>query len=455
MQYNTPRKTQSMTPPGVVRAEPTTLKRNSTSAAVSTTSTYDELKIRDGPVYAISAPERNISKECLTEYEQQVLQQEQKQQQQQQQQQCTASSSSSPTTTTAATPSAEDYFASHTPSPCQAEKTALLIVDVQPEYWGHCPAVRKDFADFPSNLAKTIEICRQRRAKIIWVRADYRYSHSPWLVQFERIRGPRNLGEVPCDPHSEEFRWEEFATPVGGEVIIAKSSWSSTSNTALMDILRVAGIETVLVCGLITSVCVQHSAFGTFEAGYRTLLVSDACADRGRARHEAALALYGDYMYELVTSADLEDEETGLRPAEPVWLSLDTKTNMVRANSFPKQVEASVGATTTTTSSINHHPNAPRPDPVVLHQPPVKTPMRTNKKSHNNDRSSNNNRLQPPSSPKIIVAGMDSSSTSSIATTVTSSSDGDVDVGNSAGNLGPPPTLMSTSTTNESVIHVR
>ena len=44
-----------------------------------------------------------------------------------------------------------------------------------------------------------------------------------------------------------------------------------------------------------------------FEAGYRTLLVEDACGDRGRARHEAALALYGGYMYELITSEDLLD----------------------------------------------------------------------------------------------------------------------------------------------------
>lgn len=130
--------------------------------------------------------------------------------------------------------------------------------------------------------------------------------------------------EVPCDPESEDFTWEEFATPQGGDGIIAKTSWSSTSDTALKEVLRVSGIDTVLVCGLITSVCVQHSAFGVFEAGYRTLLVTDACADRGRARHEAALALYGDYMYELVTSQDLQHPTTGLLSAKPVWLTLDS-----------------------------------------------------------------------------------------------------------------------------------
>lgn len=297
---------------------------------------YEELRIKDGPIYNWTKPDDD--NDGLSSMDSALSEDD--------------SNVSSPSC--------------RRPSPLPAESTALLIVDVQPEYWSNCPAVRKDFPDFPKHLQKTIEICRQRRAKIIWVRADYRHAHSPWLTQFERIRGPRNLGEVPCDPSSPEFTWEEFATPEGGEVIIAKSSWSSTSNTALVDILKVACIETVLVCGLITSVCVQHSAFGIFEAGYRTLLVTDACADRGKARHEAALALYGDYMYELVTSEDLESKTTGLIPAQPVWLVLDSKTNMVRANSFPKQVltpsistntlsTASSKTSSTSSSSNNDH----------------------------------------------------------------------------------------------------
>uniref|UniRef100_A0A7S3L5G9 Isochorismatase-like domain-containing protein n=1 Tax=Amphora coffeiformis TaxID=265554 RepID=A0A7S3L5G9_9STRA len=248
--------------------------------------------------------------------------------------------------------------------PLHAETTALLVVDVQPEYWSGCPSVRKDFPVFPERLAKTVEICRQRQAKIIWVRADYRRNHSPWLVQFERLRGktPGFMVEVPCDPTAPEFHWEDFATPTGNEVIIPKSSWSSTSDTALLEVLRVSGIDTVLVCGLITSVCVQHSAFGVFEAGFRTLLVTDACGDRGRARHEAALALYGDYMYELVTSKDLDEN---LATAKPRWLTL----NSIRRsplNSFqdlqsalPKDKESSASgdsstaALSTSTSSGN------------------------------------------------------------------------------------------------------
>jgi nicotinamidase-related amidase len=71
--------------------------------------------------------------------------------------------------------------------PITAGSTALLIVDVQPEYWSSCPAVRKDFPKFEENLAQTITTARKQRVKIIWVRADYRKQHSPWLTQFERL----------------------------------------------------------------------------------------------------------------------------------------------------------------------------------------------------------------------------------------------------------------------------
>jgi nicotinamidase-related amidase len=201
----------------------------------------------------------------------------------------------------------------HVDQPLHASRTALLVVDVQPEYWSECPAVRQDFPNFPSRISSLVNNCREQNVKrIIWVRAEYSYESSPWLHQFARL----HKGRIPpiVQPSSE---WEDFAMPLEDEIVISKSSWSSTSDTELLDILKKDGIESVLVCGLITSVCVQHSAFGVFEAGYRTILVTDACADRGMERHKAALALYGGYMYELRSVGclyhELNDSKRSLR----------------------------------------------------------------------------------------------------------------------------------------------
>lgn len=207
-----------------------------------------------------------------------------------------------------------------------AETTALLVVDVQPEYWTDCPTVRKDFPSFPTNLDRTISICREKNVKIIHIRADYRYSHSPWLPQFQKLRGNRNLTEVHYNPSSPDFvGWEEFATPKEG-----KPSWSATNNTKLLETLKIEGIETVLVAGLITSVCVQQSAFGCFKSGFRTILVDDSCADRSKARHDAALLLYGGYMYEVSSSYDLESQ------VNSVMDSKETKMYPSKRHSCPE-----------------------------------------------------------------------------------------------------------------------
>jgi nicotinamidase-related amidase len=197
----------------------------------------------------------------------------------------------------------ELFQQSCTPPSLDASRTALVIVDVQPEYWSECPAVRQDFPHFPSRISSLIDNCRSKNAKCIWVRADYSFENSPWLQQFSRL----HKGRIPpiVKPSSE---WEAFAEPRPEEYSMTKRSWSSTTDTRLLHVLKESGIDTVLVCGLITSVCVQHSAFGIFEAGFRTILVTDACADRGKARHEAALALYGDYMYELRTTESIARE---------------------------------------------------------------------------------------------------------------------------------------------------
>ena len=212
------------------------------------------------------------------------------------------------------------------------ESTALVIVDVQPEYWSESPSIQLEFPKFPENIGRTIRTCRSNNIKkIIWIRANYRYKHSPWLFQYRELRldAQDTQFEIEYDPNC--LKWEDFAMPIQyqqqqrkegmddddegndndegdtTEIVIPKTSWCGTRDTPLLKILEENGIQTVLLCGLLTSVCVQYTAFGIFEAGYETFVVEDACGDRGMDRHNAALMLYGDYMYKTITSTELEE----------------------------------------------------------------------------------------------------------------------------------------------------
>ena len=81
----------------------------------------------------------------------------------------------------------------------------------------------------------------------------------------------------------------------------------------------------------------QQTAFSVFEAGFKVVVVEDACADRGRARHDAALGLYVGYMYsvekcenlqkEVGNNADnADDDDEDLPEGEPTVLTANNYT---------------------------------------------------------------------------------------------------------------------------------
>mmetsp|Transcript_29412 Transcript_29412/g.42676 ORF Transcript_29412/g.42676 Transcript_29412/m.42676 type:complete len:296 (+) Transcript_29412:99-986(+) len=199
-----------------------------------------------------------------------------------------------------------------------ASTTALIIIDVQPEYWSSSPyAPSEIFPHFPSSISSLIHICRNKRdfRKIIWIRADYQYKHkkSLFLAEFEKLHGPNHV-YPSVDPNDSlsDLKWESFACPIltddsrGKEIVIPKPSICATTSTGLVSILKELGVKTAIVAGLITSVCVHHSAFGLFESGLHTIVVEDACADREKSRHDMTLQLYGKYCYDVMSVSQIK-----------------------------------------------------------------------------------------------------------------------------------------------------
>ena len=112
------------------------------------------------------------------------------------------------------------------------KRSCLLVVDVQPEYWSKCQQIKKDFPDFPTKCGETISLCRNLGVETIFIRADYRISHSPWLRQFRRVSqtmtGAAKVEPI-CDGSGNCEKWEDFAVPEKTELVIGKPSWNATS----------------------------------------------------------------------------------------------------------------------------------------------------------------------------------------------------------------------------------
>jgi nicotinamidase-related amidase len=74
-------------------------------------------------------------------------------------------------------------------------------------------------------------------------------------------------------------------------VFVEKSAASALfpGRCPLPEVLAARGIESVLVTGTVTSVCVESTARDASTLGYRVVLVADACADVSDAAHNATL----------------------------------------------------------------------------------------------------------------------------------------------------------------------
>jgi ureidoacrylate peracid hydrolase len=75
-----------------------------------------------------------------------------------------------------------------------------------------------------------------------------------------------------------------------GDLEIVKPRYSAFFGTRLDEILRGRGIDTVVVLGLTTNVCVQSTARDAWQRDYRTITLDDCCAEIGEGSHAASLA---------------------------------------------------------------------------------------------------------------------------------------------------------------------
>jgi nicotinamidase-related amidase len=91
--------------------------------------------------------------------------------------------------------------------------------------------------------------------------------------------------------------------PEPGDVVLTKIGPSCFHDTPLDTVLRMRGVDTVLVVGEATSGCVRATVVDACSRGYRVGVVGDCCFDRFEASHWIGL-FDMDQKYADVFSAD-------------------------------------------------------------------------------------------------------------------------------------------------------
>ena len=103
--------------------------------------------------------------------------------------------------------------------------------------------------------------------------------------------------------------------PQPGDVVIRKNRFSGFHDTPLESTLSSSGIETLVVTGCTTSICVEALVRDAMYRDYRPIVLSDCTAEpQGQANHDASLAIIESTLGWVSESRHLHAAAEALRP---------------------------------------------------------------------------------------------------------------------------------------------
>jgi biuret amidohydrolase len=113
-----------------------------------------------------------------------------------------------------------------------------------------------------------------------------------WLSDFNQLSlmllGQRSIPMVN-DP---SWQIDESVSPLPGEIVLNKTSSGPLNSTKLDQTLHNMGINSLVVCGLTTAVCVTQTARELADRGFRVAVAEDACTEMSEELHRAALETF-------------------------------------------------------------------------------------------------------------------------------------------------------------------
>lgn len=142
-------------------------------------------------------------------------------------------------------------------------KKALILVDIQNDYF---PGGRFELANplcVVENVKKVLEHFRSKSYPIIHIQHISLKENAPFFVK-----------------GTEGVKIYKDVAPIDGEYIIQKNYPNSFFKTNLTDILEKENIKDVVICGMMSHMCIDSTVRGAFEQGLNCTLIEDCCTTR-------------------------------------------------------------------------------------------------------------------------------------------------------------------------------
>ncbi|WP_347219777.1 cysteine hydrolase family protein [Chryseobacterium sp.] len=145
------------------------------------------------------------------------------------------------------------------------ENTALLIIDVQNDYFPGGKMTLEGAGQAGKNAQQILEYFRKNNLPIIHVRHI-----------------STNEGATFFLPGTSGAEIHSLVSPSVGEKIIEKHFPNSFRDTDLLKYLQSEKIKNLVITGMMTDVCVESTTRASFDLGFNNIIIGDATATRDR-----------------------------------------------------------------------------------------------------------------------------------------------------------------------------
>jgi len=142
-------------------------------------------------------------------------------------------------------------------------QTALLLIDIQNDYFAHGAMPLTGSGEAGRNAGRILEKFRTGSLPVVHIQ---HIATRPTAAFFL--------------PHTAGAELHECVKPLGNEKLIVKHYPNSFRETELFDFLKSNQITDLVICGMMTHMCVDATVRAAKDAGFTITLIGDACATK-------------------------------------------------------------------------------------------------------------------------------------------------------------------------------
>ena len=145
-------------------------------------------------------------------------------------------------------------------------RTALIVVDMQNDFVSEGGSLRvPDAAATVPAIASLLELARVEGMPVVFTQDTHRDGDPEWRIWPEHAR-------------EGSWGWQivDALAPGADETVIRKVRYDAFYGTPLDHLLRLWGVQTLLICGTVANICVHYTAASAALRWYEVVIPRDA-----------------------------------------------------------------------------------------------------------------------------------------------------------------------------------